>query len=155
MRAGGGAPGRGALKTQFRAGTASATRQKKSKSLKPFSLRFTEEERARLERAAGQQSLASYIRARLLGDDVSPRKARHSRKPRRPRIDHIALGKVLGALGQSRLASNMNQIAKAAHMGALPVTPDLMQELHEACAAIRAMRRDLIAALGIKPEGGS
>ena len=41
----------------------------------------------------------------------------------------------LAGLGQSRLASNINQIAKAANMGALPVTPDLIDELYQACAA--------------------
>ncbi|MEM8986540.1 MAG: plasmid mobilization relaxosome protein MobC [Pseudomonadota bacterium] len=74
------------------------------------------------------------------------------RKKRSPVADDAALARVLGALGQSRLASNLNQIAKAANQGVLTVTPDLIDELSDACADVRAMRQDLIAALGFKLE---
>ena len=120
----------------------------------PFSIRFTEEERARLASEAGKRPLAAHIRSKLFGDAVSQRRRRPARRTPPPKVDQIALGRALGELGHSRLASNMNQIAKAANMGALPVTPELEQELHEACVAICDMRRQLVAALGIKPEGG-
>lgn len=110
----------------------------------PFSLRLTAEERAELDRRAGTKPLGQYIREMLFGHGVSPRK----RKTRRPSVDHEALGQALGVLGTSRLASNMNQIAKAAHMGALPVTPDLAAELDRACADLRMMRQALLKALG-------
>lgn len=124
----------------------------KKKAAPPFSIRFTEEERARLTSEARKQPLAAYIRSKLFGDKVSARPRRPRRRSPLPHMDQIALGKVLGELGQSRLASNMNQIAKAANMGALPATPELEQELYEACAAIRDMRHQLIGALGIRPE---
>jgi len=133
--------------TQFQQAASNPQRPPKPKMF-PFSLRFTAEERERLRREAGTRSLAAYIRFKLLGESASPRKF----KRRNPSLDHAALGRVLGALGQSRLASNLNQIAKVANMGALPVSPELEQELHEACADVRAMRQSLIAALGIKPE---
>ncbi len=143
------------LSKQFQANAAHSSGKKKYKPPQPFSIRFSEEERARLRREAGKLSLAAHIRQRLFGDAASPRKTRRPvKKRRRPTLDQQALGKVLAALGRSRLASNLNQIAKAAHIGSLPVTPDLTEELHTACADIRAMRRDLIAALGIKPESG-
>jgi hypothetical protein len=49
-------------------------------------------------------------------------------------------------------SSLLNQIAKAAHMGALPVTPELEEDLQEACQAVRSMRSDLMRALGF-PDG--
>jgi hypothetical protein len=62
------------------------------------------------------------------------------------------LGKLLGALGQSRIASNMNQIAKAANLGELQIDDELVAELTEACDDIRDMRRTLLLALGLKPR---
>ncbi len=63
-------------------------------------------------------------------------------------MDHVILAQLLGALGKSRLASNLNQIAKAANIGALPVTEELEAELHTACAEIGEMRDTLMTALG-------
>lgn len=114
----------------------------------PFSLRFTAEERAWLDRRAGGKSLAAYIRDQVLGDAVAPRK----KTLRRPNVDQKALAQALGALGQSRLSSNLNQIAKAANQGTFPVSPELATELSQACSDIAAMRSDLIAALGLKSE---
>lgn len=136
-------------------GEAAAQPRKTGKKLPPpFSIRFTDEERARLNREAGKLSLSAHIRRKLFGEAETPRRTR-SRKIRQPSLDHTKLGQALGILGQSRLAANMNQIAKAANMGALPVSEELSQELHEACADLREMRHALIAALGIKPEDGS
>ena len=116
----------------------------------PFSLRLTKEERSRLETEAKGKPLGAYIREKLLGDGASPRRIR-----RKPSPDHALLGKVLGMLGKSRLSSNLNQITKAAHIGALIVTPELLDELHEACEDIRIMRDALMAALGFPADGGS
>ncbi|WP_019959573.1 hypothetical protein [Woodsholea maritima] len=121
----------------------------KAGSPPPFSLRLTFEERAALDAMAGGRPLGAYIRDQLLGDKVSKRASER----RKPRADEVALARLLSALGQSRLSSNLNQIAKAAHMGALPVTPELIDELHEACADIEAMRDALMAGLGLKPGG--
>ncbi|VXC98358.1 conserved hypothetical protein [Oceanicaulis sp. 350] len=115
----------------------------------PFSLRLSEEERALLRQRAGRRSLGEYIRHVLFGDHASPRKV----KCRQPSEADQNAATQLAGLGQSRLASNMNQIAKAANIGALPVTPDLVRELHQACTDIAAMRAALIASLGIKPKG--
>ena len=62
------------------------------------------------------------------------------------------LAMVLSELGQSRLASNINQLAKAANMGTLDITPEIEQEIEQACREIQAMRALLIAALGVVPE---
>lgn len=117
----------------------------------PYSIRFTDEERARLNRDAGVLSLAAYIRLQLFsGDDGPPPRKKLTRKQHTPSAELAVVGHMLGGLGQSRLASNINQIAKAANMGALPVTPELEAELAEACKAIQDMRAQLIAAMGVK-----
>ena len=123
----------------------------KRKAPPPFSIRFTDEERARLERDAGALSLAAYMRLKLFaGDEPPPTKRKPTRKQYVPSAELAVLGQMLGGLGQSRLASNLNQIAKAANIGALPVSPELEAELLEACAAIQDMRRSPIQALGVK-----
>jgi len=114
----------------------------------PFSLRLTFEERALLEMAAGDTPLGSYIRSRLLGE----KEVRRKRKPRRPVKDHKALGHVLGELGKSRLANNLNQLAKAVNTGSLPVTPDTEKAIREACASVEQMRAMLMMALGYLPR---
>lgn len=110
----------------------------------PFSLRLTFEERARLERDAAGMSLGAYIRGRLFGENANPRKTRG----KTPVKDHEALGRVLGALGGSRLSQNLNQLARAVNTGSLPVTPETERDLLEACAAVALIRADLMRALG-------
>ncbi|NHK27927.1 hypothetical protein FF098_008435 [Parvularcula flava] len=119
----------------------------KKKRPAPISLRVSENERALLKELAGQRSVNAYVREKVFGDQETPR-----RSYRKPRSDEAAIGKALALLGQSRLSSNLNQIAKAANLGTLPVTPDLTDELASACADIRRMREELIAALGIKSQ---
>ncbi len=59
---------------------------------------------------------------------------------------------MLGKLGQSRIASNLNQLAHAAHIGALPVTPETEADLRLCNEYFRALRALLLQALGMKPE---
>ncbi len=132
------------LKTAF-SQTAPAALLKRKRPA-PLSIRLTDEEKAVLKREAGGGSVHALARARLLGN--------HSR-PVAPtkggvKIDHAALAKILAMLGQSRLSSNVNQIAKAANGGRLDVSPELERKLTSACGDIRAMRITLSAALGIK-----
>jgi len=121
-----------------------ATKKPKEAKPTPFSLRLTFEERAQLEQDAADMSLGAYIRERLFGEDAAPRKTRG----KAPVKDYEALGRVLAALGSSRLSSNLNQLAKAVNTGSLPVTPETEAELREACAAVLVMREELLMALG-------
>ncbi len=118
------------------------------KSAPPFSLRLTTEERARLYEQAGSLPLGAYIRTRLFGQNTEKR-----RPVRKPSPDHQKLALVLSELGRSRLASNMNQLAKAANIGTLDFNDSVVDELQQACQAISQMRDMLITALGLKPEG--
>lgn len=134
-------------------GTASAAtpnlpvRRPRKKPPAPFSLRLSPDERARLALEAAGAPLGSYIRAKLLG--TAPVRTRTSGIAVE---DRQALGKALALLGQSRLASNLNQLAHLAHIGALPVTPELEAELSGCLAEVRDLRRLLLCALGLKPE---
>ena len=135
------------LSASFRDAVAPVKTQTNRDRAAPFSIRLTQEERARLEAEAGSQPLGAYIRSRLLGDQAKKRRA-----SRRPGVDHKKLALVLAELGRSRLASNMNQLAKAANVGALDVSPEVNSELQDACRSIVAIREMLIEALGVKPE---
>ena len=118
--------------------------QQKPARAAPFSLRLSAEERARLDRDAAGVSLSAYIKDRLFGADA-PRRITRGKAPVK---DHQVLGRLLGQLGTLRLANNLNQLAKAANTGSLPVTPDTELALHQACAEIAVMRSMLMRALG-------
>ena len=60
-------------------------------------------------------------------------------------IEHL-----LHRLGNSRISSNLNQIAKACNSGALPLDAETHALLHEACHAVLEMREELSVALGRK-----
>ena len=121
---------------------------REQKPLPPFSLRFTREERAQLEQDAVGISLGAYIRSRLFEESLPKRRTRS----KHPVKDHQELAKVLAELGRSRLANNLNQLAKAANSGSLEVTLDTEQALQNACSDIRWMRHILMASLGLLPE---
>ena len=91
-------------------------------------------------------AFGAYIRDRLFGDDAAPRQTRGHF----PVKDYAALGRVLAALGQSRLSNKLNQLAKAVNTGSLPVTPETEGDLRQACKDVQAMRRDLLIALGLQ-----
>jgi len=119
-------------------------------SLSPYSMRFTREERAWLDRAAAAAGipLAEFIRPRIFDESLPKRRTRS----KHPVKDHEELAKVLGELGRSRLANNLNQLAKAANSGSLEVSPDTERAIKDGCADIRWMRQVLISALGLGPE---
>lgn len=105
----------------------------------PFSLRLTPEERRQLEDKAAGMPLGGYIRACLF-----------QKRGKLPVRDNKALAHILSKLGQSRLASNVNQLAKAVNTGSLPVTPETENALQAACRDIRAIKQMLMKALGIQ-----
>ena len=118
---------------------------------RPFPIRLTDAERCLLLDRAGRVPLGTYIRNALLSGDAQAKRRRQTR----PVKDHEALARVLSALGQSRIANNLNQLAKAVNIGVLPVSPETEQDIGEACDAVRAMREALMLALGLKTEDRS
>lgn len=126
--------------------TSTSNSIKNNKIPTPFSLRLTFEERAALEKEAGNKPLGAFIRSKLFRGSEAQRKQRT--RSRKPLKDDKALAELLGKLGQSRLASNINQLAKASNTGSLPVTPDTEKALRNACNDVRVMRMLLMQALG-------
>lgn len=114
----------------------------------PFSLRLTFEQRARLEREAEGMSLSAYVQWRLFSPDTPPPR----RRGLNPVKDQQAMARLLGLLGQSRISSNLNQLARSANSGSLPVTPETEGELREALAGVHEMRRLLMDALNLQAE---
>lgn len=124
---------------------------KENKRERFFSLRLTSQEHAALLRAAGEVPLGVYIRSKLFDQ---PLPEYRPRRPRQPVKDHQILIQLLGQLGKARLANNINQLAKAANTGSLPVTPETEEALQTACAEVIAMREALMRALGFREEQG-
>jgi hypothetical protein len=85
-----------------------------------------------LEKDAAGISLRAYIRSRLL-DPVAPKRRTRGKHPVK---DHKELGKLLGELGKSRIANNINQLAKAANSGSLEVSPDTEKAIQSSCSDI-------------------
>ena len=107
----------------------------------PITLRLTQNERIQLEKDAGDLSLSAHIRWCVL--KATPRK-------NTPVKDQEALSRVLGQLGQSRIANNLNQLAKEAHSGTLLLDEETLNKIEAAYSHICSMRKSLIAALGLR-----
>ncbi|WP_439573920.1 plasmid mobilization protein [Phreatobacter sp.] len=122
-----------------------APKVQKKRTAAPLSIRFTDAEKALLKEKAGDVSVGAYIRQTVLEGDSAPRRTRKS-----PLRDAEPLGRLLALLGQSRLANNLNQIAKGVNQGSLPVSPEVEADLRQACADVFEMRSLLVRALGLK-----
>jgi hypothetical protein len=112
-----------------------------------ISLRVTFEEKARLQREVVGVSVSDHMRQRLF-DDYTPPPRRRGKVPVK---DHQALAQVLGKLGKSGIASNLNQLTRSANTGSLPVTPDTEAALLAAVAEIQEIKRLLMDALWTGP----
>ena len=111
----------------------------------PFSIRLSESERARLIAEAKGIPLGAYIKAKALGEPpLSIRRSGLAVEDRR------ALAQALALLGRSHIAGNLNQLAHAANIGALPMTPETESDLRSTLDAVRSMRSLLLQALGMK-----
>lgn len=118
----------------------------RKKRAPPFSIRLSADERTRLAAEAKGVPLGAYIKAKALGEPPLA-----LRRPGVSLADPTALAKLLALLGRSRLASNLNQLAYAANIGSLPMTPETEAELAGSLRDVRDMRRLLLKALGLKP----
>lgn len=127
---------------------ASKRRVSKSSGVKTrsFSIRLTDLERAELERRAGNRSLGDYIRSQLFGDG-----ARVSKR-RSPRDADVVYAQALASMGQSDMAASLRSMAASARVGALPITPGLVDTIETACRKIQTACDGLIAQLGVKPK---
>lgn len=107
-------------------------------------LRLSQEDHVRLKSMADGMALATYMRAKVLGEDLPRRKRRSSASV----ADKQALAQILGLLGQSRIANNLNQLAYHANIGALAMDDETQAQIAEAYEHIIFMRQTLLKALG-------
>jgi len=78
-------------------------------------VRFSRDDYKRLQEMADGASLAVYLRAMALNERLPKRKIRSGASIQ----DKQAIAQLLGLLGQSRIANNLNQLAYHANIGAL------------------------------------
>lgn len=115
---------------------------------KPYSILMSEAERHHIAQLAEPLGLSApeLIRTVMLSEDVEKKlltiKKHH--------FDKQGSAKILAALGKSRIANNLNQIAKAIANGTLILSPDVIAQINEAYATIMWMRSLLIRQQGIK-----
>ena len=119
-------------------------RKKKNSNLNkkrpsPVTLRLTEAERQKLNELADGMTLSAYIRWCVFQKE---------RKYTTPVKDKVEIAKILGLLGQSRIANNLNQLAHHANIGSLAVDDMTRQQLGEAYTYVNEIRVLLIKALG-------
>jgi len=124
--------------------------KRKTKYAPPFSLRIPDKERKALEDLAGGMPLGAFIRETIIRliikKKLTPSRGKGSS------IDKKIAAMILAALGKSRIANNLNQLAKAANSGSLPVNEEVLRDLYEAVQFVRWMRDTLIKAMGLKPS---
>lgn len=89
--------------------------------------------------------LGTYIKAKALNAPPLKRAAAVD--------DRKALSQAIALLGQSRIASNLNQLAHLGNIGALPLTPEMLAELSAALQHVSEIRALLIKAVGLKDGG--
>ncbi|MEM9668191.1 MAG: plasmid mobilization relaxosome protein MobC [Pseudomonadota bacterium] len=131
-----------ALRVEF----SKADPKPKKSSSRMFSVRLSDEQWKELPRLAEGKPLGVYARAAMFGGDGHLKRRKQSKAVHDPE----ALAKALGLLGGSGISANLNQLAKAANVGVLPVTPETCAELNEACAHVREIRALLTKALGLR-----
>ena len=134
------------MSSSKKAAFAKAAKHPKRKRPAPFSIRLSEEERTRLEREAGHKPLGAHIRAKLLGEDQTPRKTVRQR----PRIDYELLGRVLAALGKSEQVACLFHLLAAAEADRIALKDAERRALNDACADVHEIRLLLISALGLR-----
>lgn len=89
--------------------------------------------------------LGAYIKAKVLS--APPLSLRRSGIAVE---DRQALAQTLALLGRSHIANNLNQIAHAASIGTLPMTPETEDDLRDTLHAVQSIRSTLLDALGMR-----
>ncbi len=121
-------------------------RHKTTRDCPRVTLRLSVDDFERLKQLADGMALATYIRAKALGE-VLPRRITRSKASV---TDKQALAQILGLLGQSRIANNLNQLAYHANIGSLVMDENTQDRISETCDHVLFLRRTLIKALGLR-----
>ena len=113
----------------------------------PVSIRLSKAEHLRLKHDADAYdlTLSAYIRERLFDDsgnyDLLPNETRQK-----------LLAQILAELGSGRVSNSLTEIAEAANVGLLVLTPEIKQKIHTACGHVQDIHSSLLRALGLRPK---
>ena len=121
-----------------------STRHKTPRDCSRVTLRLSSDDHARLKEMADGMALATFIRAKVLDEQLPRRKRRSSTSV----ADKQAIAQILGLLGQSRIANNLNQLAYHANVGSLAMDNETRGQIEEAYDHILFLRQTLLQALG-------
>ncbi|MEM5477129.1 hypothetical protein [Pacificibacter sp. AS14] len=117
------------------------TPAKKRKRPSPLSVRLSEDERAKLEKAAAGQSLNSYVKECLFA----------GKRPRKSKVqDYEALAKALSLLGRSDLQTRLSALLLAIEAQRLVASSETERDIRAACNNVALIRTELVKALGLK-----
>lgn len=113
----------------------------------PFTFRLSEPEREQLKILAKDLDISqgAFIRAKIFdGLPVGNTKSNLV-------ADREALSKLLILLGETRMTSNLNQLAKHANQGTLNLKSDEIEaQLEESYATVQWLRKTLLKTLGLR-----
>lgn len=123
-----------------------STRHKTPRDCPRVTLRLSQDDHARLKEMADGMALATFIRAKVLDEQLPRRKRRSSTSI----ADEQAIAQILGLLGQSRIANNLNQLAYHANVGSLAMDDLAQAQIEEAYDHIIFLRQTLLKALGMR-----
>lgn len=112
----------------------------------PVSMRFPEHVEAELRQKANGQSLGTYVRDYVINGHGLEVKTRN----RSPIKDHVALARVLSALGRSGLYETLSEIYRLASEGKALTSDETISDIRQVRDDIAVMRQDLIAALNVR-----
>lgn len=124
----------------------SQLRHKITRDCPRVTVRFSLDDYEKLQALANGASLAVYLRAKALDRELPRKKGRGVATIK----DKAAVAQLLGLLAQSRIASNLNQLAYQANVGALVMDDDALKQVKEAYVHIGEMRDLLVKALGMR-----
>lgn len=132
----------GRIKPEFaRSVTIKAEAAKKRPA--PVSVRFSDDERERLEADANGMPLGTYIKGRVFEGGTG--------HPVRSVVqDYELLAQVLATMGRSNLFANLDSLSREIEAGNLAVSPEAEYEVGLACACVLQMRDNLVYALGLR-----
>ncbi len=123
-----------------------SSRRKTTRDCPRVTLRFSPDDHETLKQLADGMALATYIRAKALDNELPRRKHRSSASV----ADKQALAQILGLLGQSRIANNLNQLAYHANVGSLAIDEHIRDQISETYNHVLFLRKTLISALGFR-----
>ena len=114
-------------------------------------MRLSHDDCERQKQLADGLALATYIRAKALGEAMTRQKSRSGASVG----DKQELAQILELLGQSRIANNLNQLAHHANIGSLAVNEDRRPKSPKpmSMCSICAKPRSQLWDCGNDPEG--